>query len=156
MSGKFLVLFINFFFMEQIILQNDDYRFRQYFYYVWMIGLTYVLASDQSQFNISLHLLAISQLLYKAGVVRYGQCVYKCDNDVCDSQVVNVLFQGGTVANLTMTAFTKEVPQKVDIYLTRTKCWVDVWCGSECHVVGLRVDVTSRYRVDSGNVVGLT
>jgi hypothetical protein len=52
-------------------------------------------------------------------VVRYGQCVYKCDNDVCDSQVVNVLFQGGTVANLTMTAFTKEVPQKVDIYLTR-------------------------------------
>jgi hypothetical protein len=26
------------------------------------------------------------------------------------------------------------------------ECWVDVWCGSECHVVGLWVDVTSRHR----------
>jgi hypothetical protein len=25
------------------------------------------------------------------------------------------------------------------------ECWVDVWCGSECHVVGLWVDVTSRH-----------
>ena len=40
---------------------------------------------------------------------RYGQCVYECDNDVCDSQLVNLMFQGGTVANLTMTAFSKEV-----------------------------------------------
>jgi hypothetical protein len=27
------------------------------------------------------------------------------------------------------------------------ECWVDVWCGSECHVVGLWVDVTSRHHV---------
>jgi hypothetical protein len=26
------------------------------------------------------------------------------------------------------------------------ECWVDIWCGSECHVVGLWVDVTSRHR----------
>ena len=37
----------------------------------------------------------------------YGKCVYECDNDVCDSQMVNIQFQGGAIANLTMTAFTK-------------------------------------------------
>jgi hypothetical protein len=26
-----------------------------------------------------------------------------------------------------------------------TECWVDVWCGSECSMVGLWVDVTSRH-----------
>ena len=35
--------------------------------------------------------------------------MYECDNDVCDSQMVNLMFEGGTVANLTMTAFSKEV-----------------------------------------------
>jgi hypothetical protein len=29
-----------------------------------------------------------------------------------------------------------------------TECWVDVWCGSECRVVGLWVDLTSRYFSD--------
>jgi len=42
----------------------------------------------------------------------YGRCVYKCDNDVCDSQMVNFQFEGGAVANLTMTAFTKELCER--------------------------------------------
>eukprot|EP00092_Neocalanus_flemingeri_P017171 GFUD01018568.1.p1 GENE.GFUD01018568.1~~GFUD01018568.1.p1 ORF type:complete len:440 (-),score=136.50 GFUD01018568.1:115-1434(-) len=42
----------------------------------------------------------------------YGRCVYKCDNDVCDMQMVNIQFQGGAVANLTMTAFTKELCER--------------------------------------------
>ena len=42
----------------------------------------------------------------------YGRCVYKCDNDVCDTQMVNIQFQGGAVANLTMTAFTKQLCER--------------------------------------------
>ena len=37
------------------------------------------------------------------------RCVYDCDNDVCDSQMVNIQFKNGAVANLTMTAFTEAI-----------------------------------------------
>lgn len=38
---------------------------------------------------------------------NYGRCVYRCDNDVMDTQVASLLFESGATASITVTAFTE-------------------------------------------------
>jgi predicted dehydrogenase len=63
--------------------------------------------------------------LTEAGVLAalrdgpYGRCVYACDNDVADHQVVTVEFEGGATATLTMSAFTPMGRRRTRIMGTR-------------------------------------
>ncbi len=43
----------------------------------------------------------------------YGLCVYQCDNNVVDHQVVNMLLEGGVTAQLTMCGFTSSVSRSI-------------------------------------------
>ena len=49
----------------------------------------------------------------------YGRCVYACDNDVVDHQTVNMAFENGATAIMTMTAFTRHAGRKTRIFGTR-------------------------------------
>jgi len=49
----------------------------------------------------------------------YGRCVYACDNDAVDHQVVNIEYDGGVTASLTVAAFTPMADRKTRILGTR-------------------------------------
>lgn len=73
----------------------------------------------------------ITDDLSPEGVVRalesgpYGRCVYGCDNDVVDHQVVNLHFEGGVTATFTMTAFTHARGRETRIFGTRGELFGD-------------------------------
>jgi predicted dehydrogenase len=49
----------------------------------------------------------------------YGRCVYECDNDVVDHQVVNLLYENGATAVFTMIAQTEQRDRETIIFGTK-------------------------------------
>ncbi|GGI45831.1 oxidoreductase [Paenibacillus marchantiophytorum] len=49
----------------------------------------------------------------------YGRCVYHCDNDVVDHQVVNLAFANEVTAAFTMSAFTKDCSRTLKLMGTK-------------------------------------
>jgi len=49
----------------------------------------------------------------------YGRCVFQCDNDVVDHQVVSMEFEGGVTALFSMSSFTPDVSRSIKIMGTK-------------------------------------
>ena len=56
----------------------------------------------------------------------YGRCVYYCDNDVVDRQVVNLEFDGGAVATFTMTGLSADFSRQLKIFGTKGQIAADM------------------------------
>ncbi len=45
----------------------------------------------------------------------YGRCVYRCDNDVCDNQVVLIEFKNGVTVSFNLSGFTNKMSRTIKI-----------------------------------------
>lgn len=77
----------------------------------------------------------------------YGRCVYRCDNDVMDNQVVSMQFDGRRTANFTVTAFTEMAARRMQVYGTRGEIHGD---GRYLHVFNFHSKQTTAYDTESG------
>lgn len=65
----------------------------------------------------------------------YGRCVFSCDNNVCDHQLVNMTFENGVKAVLSMNAFSDKMFR-------------------ECHIVGTKGELIGRGNKLTMNIFG--
>jgi predicted dehydrogenase len=72
----------------------------------------------------------------------YGRCVYLCDNDVVDHQIVNMEFEGGMTASFTMTAFTEAGGRRTSIFGTKGEIYGD---GTKIRVFDFLTDTVETY-----------
>ena len=64
----------------------------------------------------------------------YGRCVYRCDNDVVDNQVVNMLLEDNITINFTMTAFSGKPDRSIKIRGTHGEI-IGHWGGDTIEVI---------------------
>ena len=83
----------------------------------------------------------------------YGQCVYECDNDVVDNQVVSMLFDGGKTATFTMTAFTQAAHRKTCLFGTMGEIYGD---GRHIHIFDFARDLTEVIDTEAASATVLS
>ena len=69
--------------------------------------------------NVAAPVVTAENLATALRVGPYGRCVYECDNDVVDHQVVNLQFAGTRTASFTMTAFNAGDHRQTRVFGTR-------------------------------------
>lgn len=75
----------------------------------------------------------------------YGRCVFACDNDVVDHQVVNLVYEGGATAAFTMTGFGSPEGRKTSIHGTRGSLECNAW---KMEVYDFLLDKRTTYEVE--------
>lgn len=55
-----------------------------------------------------------------------SRCVYRSDNDAIDNQIVNMEFEDGSAAHLTMTAFSQDCHRTIHVHGTKGEIYGDL------------------------------
>ncbi len=79
----------------------------------------------------------------------YGRCVYACDNDVVDHQVVNLLMEDGVTVSFSMSAFTQRETRVMNIMGTRGQLLCDL-DRSTIEIADFLTDAHTVYQIDTG------
>jgi hypothetical protein len=77
---------------------------------------------------------------------RYGRCVWKSDNDVCDNQVVNIQFESGVHASFGLYGLTSDNTRRISILMDRAELVGDLRHGQLAlhEFTGRQGDVATR------------
>lgn len=98
---------------------------------------------------------SITEDLTEEGLIKafkegpYGRCVYHCDNDVVDSQVINMKFKNGITVAFTMTAFTDKISRITRLMGTHGEIRANTETN-EIELYDFRFGSCNKYTVDPG------
>ena len=56
---------------------------------------------------------------------RYGRCVFRCDNDVCDHQSTLIEFEDGVTAAFTLSGMTNRMCRTIHVMCEHGELWGD-------------------------------
>ena len=82
--------------------------------------------ADSWPYNVPVMAPVTEEKLYEAiRVGDYGRCVFRCDNNVVDNQLVQMQFENCVTATLTMNAFNIGGGRKVSFYCSLGEIYMD-------------------------------
>lgn len=82
---------------------------------------------------------------------NYGKCVFKCDNDVCDHQIVNISYEDGVIASHCVSAFNDKFLRRTNVFGTKGEITADDYTGE----IKVRVFGGKHYTIHTKIIKGL-
>ncbi len=76
----------------------------------------------------------------------YGRCVYRCNNDVVDHQVVNLAYRRGGTVSFTMSAFTEKAGRTIKLMGSRGEIRGDME-KNEIETTDFRTEMKTTFRL---------
>ena len=94
----------------------------------------------------------VTEVLLRDKSNPFARCAFRCDNTAVDHQVVNMQFEGGATAHLTMTAFSRNGCRSFHIHCTKGDIISD-GVSVTFNTFGDTFEEGESYTVDIGSLV---
>ena len=85
----------------------------------WYVGKIYLTENTGWPANVITTDLSMEGRIKALKEVPHGRCVFRCDNDVVDHQIVSMKFKNGVKATFTMSGFTMKSHRSISLFGTK-------------------------------------